>query len=646
MKNKNIVLMLMITFIAILLATSKVEAADLELKNLEYKVKLNSDGSANVTEIWNIYIENTNTLFKTFEIDKSKYKEITDVTVAEVVKGRKIQARKITQERYHVPKGYYYALVNQQRKFEIAWGAQVEDETKTYEISYKIVDAVKNYKDCSEFNWQFISTISEIPARRVYGTIQLPREVEDIEEFRVWAHGPLNGEIKKISKDTVVFEVEHLNAKTMLEARVVTPTEIFEKNQNKEDSTQLQSILKQEQQWADEANAQRERIAKRRKIMKIILIGVIIVMNVIGLFLAIYLVKKIKEYKKILEETPEVKPEQESKYFRDIPDETATPAEAAFLYYFNKGDRTNTEIAKIVSATMLDLCLKKYIEFEQIAGKKEQIKVVIKQEQNTELLQEDEKIVYDILTKIPKADDSFTMKEFQKYCNKNSISITSKFDAIGKKAKEKQEEKENYSKEIIEQAKSWGIKSGVGVVCAVFSVVLAMWLAVIPSILFSMYASKISARLSRLTQKGTNEKEQWEGLKRYMKDFSMIKDKTVPELILWEKYLMYATAFGMAETVLKQLKVVYPQITDTDYMTSHGYAYMYLMYSTNFNHSFINTLNNSVTTTYNNVTSRGGNYSSGFGGGGGFSGGGGFGGGGGRNGWQIGPIGTVLFGPI
>ena len=76
---------------------------------------------------------------------------------------------------------------------------------------------------------------------------------------------------------------------------------------------------------------------------------------------------------------------------------------------------------------------------------------------------------------------------------------------------------------------------------------------------------------------------------------------------------------------------MYPQITDTDYMMSHGYTYMYLMYSHNFNTTFITSLNRSVSTSYNNMT----NYSSGVGGGGGFSGGGGFGGGGGRNGRKI-----------
>ena len=67
-----------------------------------------------------------------------------------------------------------------------------------------------------------------------------------------------------------------------------------------------------------------------------------------------------------------------------------------------------------------------------------------------------------------------------------------------------------------------------------------------------------------------NEKEKLKGLKKYMEDFSMMKEKSVPELILWEKYLIYATVFGIADKVLKQLKVVYPQLTDTEYLNGAG----------------------------------------------------------------------------
>ena len=88
----------------------------------------------------------------------------------------------------------------------------------------------------------------------------------------------------------------------------------------------------------------------------------------------------------------------------------------------------------------------------------------------------------------------------------------------------------------------------------------------------------------------------------------------MPELVIWEKFLVYATVFGIADKVLKQLKIVYPNIDET--LNVNTYTYMYLMMNTNFSSSFSSAVSTSISST----------YSSGTGGGGGFSGGGGGGG--------------------
>lgn len=310
-KVLNKIIIAILAFLSIIIISNISNASGgLRLKNLNYDVTLNSDGTADVVETWRISIEDTNTLFKTFEIDSSKYKEITDVKVAEVKSSGNVDFRKINQYKYHVDKNCYYALVYK-GKFEIAWGVHAEDVTRTYKISYKIIDAVKNYNDCSEFYWQFISTDSEIPANKVTGTIKLPNIVGNLEELRVWAHGPLNGNIKKDSNDTVSFEVDGLEENTMLEARVVTPKLVFGRNNNTSNGYKLQSILDQEQEWADEANRKREEIQKRQEnIRKTMIIGCII-FNIIGLILAVVIVKKIVKYHKKLQETPKIRPEQE-----------------------------------------------------------------------------------------------------------------------------------------------------------------------------------------------------------------------------------------------------------------------------------------------------------------------------------------------
>ncbi len=331
-KRMNKFKIAIIVFFLSLILSNISNASELQLQKLEYNVILKEDGTAEVTEKWNIWMEDTNTLFKTFEIDKQKYSGITDVTVKEIYKnGDSRNFTKINQEKYHVDRNCYYALKNSKGKFEIAWGVHAEQVTKQYEISYKIVDAVCNYLDCSEFYWQFISTESAIPAKQVIGTITLPKPVSNKEDLKVWAHGPLNGNITIVSNDTVKFEIEKLGKNTMLEARIVTPTNIFANNQNTKNQNKSQSILLQEQKWADEANAKREKLIEKIEFIKRAMIVGLIISNIIGIILCVKVCKKIKKYRKELKENPIFKPEMEIDYFRDIPDEKETPARSRFF---------------------------------------------------------------------------------------------------------------------------------------------------------------------------------------------------------------------------------------------------------------------------------------------------------------------------
>lgn len=626
MKFKKFIFTILFLFFVIIVCNNNSYASgDLTLKNLDYKVKLNSDGTANVTETWDIAIEDTNTLFKTFKLDSSKFSGFKDVSLIETTNGTRKEFTQIYEEMYHVTKNCFYALNTSLSDFEIAWGVSVNGHARrTFEMNYTIIDAVKNYSDCSEFYWQFISTSSAIPAKKVTGTITLPTEVTNIEDLRVWAHGPLNGNIERKSNNVVYFEVDNLKSKTMLEARVVTPTYVFANNENTSSLKKLDSILTQETEWANEANAKREKLQKQEKNRKIAFITFISITNIGGIFLAIYLVKKIKKYKEELSKAPNFKPTMPSKYYRDIPNENSSAAQAAFVYYF-RNSSISMHIADVISATTLNLCLKKFLTFEILNNKKDNIKITLNTNIDENLLTESEKVVFNMYKKV-NTTYSFTMKEFQKYCKSHSSSCLSSFNSIANKAKNEAIYENNYNA-TLEKTLSKYTGLGIGYVfLAIFSPLL-MFASFIPAIICTSYTSKLSGKYYTLTQKGIDEQEAWKGLKNYMQDFSMMKEKEVPELALWEKYLVFATAFGIADTVLKQLKVVYPQMLDETYMNTHNYYYLYLMSNSNFSNNFIHSINSSITNTYNSV-----NYSSGSGSGGGFSGGGGFGGGGGRNG--------------
>lgn len=612
-----IVMIVTLMFIVFLLGTISY-AGTQKLNKLNYDVILNSDGSANITETWDIRISETNTLFKTFNLDSKKYGNITNVSVAEIKKdGETVEFYDTGSYAYHVQKGGFYALNRKISEFEIAWGVSIDDtQTKTYQIKYKIENAVKGYDDCSEFYWQFIGTTNGIPAKEVTGKIILPSEVSNRENLKVWAHGPLHGNIKILDNKTVSFDVEDLSANTMLEVRIVLVDNIFFQNTNKVLVNKLDSIVSEETRWADEANAERE--ASKRIVTVLITICIVIVLAVVLIFSFV-----IIRYKRELSKIDKIKAEQSIEYFRDFPDENATPAEAAFLYYFDKDTAFKNNISKIVSATILSLALKKIISFEQ--DQKENVYIIINKDYK-EVKNVDESNIYNLLASIEeylyrhsKSKEEkikISMKDIENYAKKHDQAFLSKIDQIEKIVKTVQANKGNYNEETEKEAKKWKSKANVYYIMATFclfmSTIIIPIFFLIPLIICGIFCGKIAKKTRNLTQKGANEKEEWKALKKYMEDFSLLNEREVPELVLWEKYLVYATAFGIADKVLSQLKIRYPELADESYMISRGYTYMYMVNRINFDRMIVSGITKAYNTGINqrNIRTAASSYSS------------------------------------
>ena len=628
MRLKKFILFFSIFLFSIILFNTKTFASTLDLNLLNFDVQLNKDGSMDVTETWDIKIQDVNTLYKTFEIDSEKYSSITNVTVQEVLPNGSINNfKKVNEEMYHVTKNCYYALKNSNGDFEIAWGVSVDNDTKKYKISYKVTDVIKRQADYNELYWQFIGKNFEISSKQVTGTIKLPEEVSTINNLRAWGHGQLNGEVDIVSQDTVKFVANNYNANNYLEIRLAILDNIF--NIQQTSNKTLNTAIAEETNWANQANIER---------------GINIFLPIIILSLiSIFIIIKIIKYYRILKQTPKVEPETKVEYYREIPNENTTPAEANFIYNFKGNEKhLNTQIPEIMSSTMLDLSLKGFLEFQtDNSGKKENLKITLKNQPKIDTLKEDEKTIFRLLMKIADANDStsFTLDDFEKYAKKRATSFMGALKGIDEKVRAQQEEEGNYDPKIIKIKHNY---SGFGMVYFLIALItfiisitininmIFAGISVVLSIIAMILCIILSKRFSRLTQKGINEQELWAGLKKYMEDFSLLDERTVPELALWEKYLVYATAFGIADKVLKQLKIKYPEIMDENYYNTHNTFFMYMMLNNTLDRTFINSVNQSVSkayTTYYSGTGSGTSFSSGGGFGGGFSSGGGFGGG-------------------
>lgn len=629
MKKKTLQIIIFFVFFLLLL-NIKSYAGSQKWNSLNYDVTVNSDCSMDVVETWEIKISETNTLFKDFYIDSSKYSEITDVRVVRVVDGEEVPLDEIFVEQYHVDDGCFYALQTDYNKFEIAWNIGLDNSTatRTYKIYYTVNDVVKLYNDCSELYWQFLGTDNEISGKNIAGTIKLPYEVDDIENLKVWAHGDLNGNIERTDRDLVKFSINSLSENTMLEVRVVIAEEQPFIGGALININKLPEILEEEQRWADEANYKREFWKK----MIFIVIGANALVFALCFIKAIKIIKKGKELKKIYKY-----PEYDIDYFREVPDEeNASPARASFLYSGKDNNCPNAvDISKVFAATILDLSLKKMVEFEPLDEKN--IKIKINQNANNENLPEDEKIIFSILKSAVGEKEGITTKEFSKYARKNYESVYTKLEKLHLIVTDYEKEKGNLDEERRK------IRSKIVNREWIYIIIGMLLIMLIPFMLFlvGIYAGIIIllivngmniSKVGKLSNEGFYETKRWVALKKYMEDYSLLKEKTVPDIVLWEKFLVYATTFGISKKVIEQLKVVHPEMfmSDNTNMVYNRYAYWYIISNNNFGTDCFNSFSSGLEKVYSNAASAYSSaHSSGSGSGGGFSGGGG-----GRRRWR------------
>ena len=119
------------------------------------------------------------------------------------------------------------------------------------------------------------------------------------------------------------------------------------------------------------------------------------------------------------------------------------------------------------------------------------------------------------------------------------------------------------------------------------------------------------------------------GLKKFLKEFSLLDERHVGEVSLWKDYMIYATLFGIADQVIKDMKKINPEYFNMDQLAAQmaNESTLSTIYSTLHSSTSRAVANKAARESARQARASGrGGRSSWGGGGGGFSGGG-FGGG-------------------
>ena len=104
----------------------------------------------------------------------------------------------------------------------------------------------------------------------------------------------------------------------------------------------------------------------------------------------------------------------------------------------------------------------------------------------------------------------------------------------------------------------------------------------ITCLICSIYLNKTAGNYVLLTQTGANEYAKWKGLYNYLKSEELVTDSNIATMPVWERYFIYATAFGIPTKVTKALGIKCPEVIN-------GPIGYYDDYGTVFHNSYVRT---------------------------------------------------------
>lgn len=479
--------------------------------------------------------------------------------------------------------------------------------TTAFYIEYIIEDVAVLHNDVAELYYNFIGEQFDDYISSVKIRVKIPEKTNG--DVRVWAHGPLNGEID-IYKDGeynygAIASIKELNSNTPVDIRMVYPKEYLTTNKTSNVNA-LDYILEVETERANEAN-------NKRAYYKAItgFVTVLSILYILGL-----IILTIKAYKK---HDKEYTSEFKNEYNREIIEDYDVPI---VEYIMDKNITSNA-----FSAQVMNLIYKKKISVEKDGKKKNNY--IFKRINEENINPNESKIMKLLFDEIGK-DNTVTTKEITAYSKVTSKSGNNEFlnnfnswkNSIISDAKKEQFYETNNKKGLYFLYGFLGFFVAY-LVASVLENGFFAFITVILTVIFIIYITTIKKR----TVKGNEHYVRWKAFKKFLLDFGRFDEKDLPEIVLWEKYLVYATVLGVADKVSKAMQVKLEQMPSTTYRAG-DFVFDYYLYS-----SLCRDLNRTISHSYSGavsaVNAAKSRSSSGGGFGGGFSGGGGFGGGGG-----------------
>ncbi len=497
-------------------------------------------------------------------------------------------------------------------------------EEVVYELEYDVYNVVLKYNDCCDlylypyygttiqyldsFTGEILIADKDMPSKGNYDVFTYGTKAES---FPIEESDSLNPGYHTFCFDLDEDDLKFRTYNSYLEFELVAHGDDYNifadyaPDNLYSDEDVLDEIYEEQQYYAN--------IAGKYRIYKLIALATCIALSV-GVIL---LVKKVDGWicsKHIFYST-----DNHPEYYRDIPSDL-DPNFAAFLA-FSK-DKKQKDDSGVYSALLLSLARKKYITLTEICNDVE-IRILNRPQSNNNnsayldrlfngnpsaepdaftvngqyIMNTDEAAQFEPLTPCEEYyfnllirqsySNTITMSDFQSRvmndyensksfmdCMKNSIVNIGISEGYFQKADYAQPKKQINGKATLSIIIGLILLIPVNLISYQNRMDLAFGgytILGLTCILAGLYMRKEARKYILFTALGEEEYGKWRGLYNFLNSETLMNERTIIELPIWEKYLVYATAFGLSEKIIEAIKIRCPEFDSQTTYRNSGY---------------------------------------------------------------------------
>lgn len=581
--KKKILVIFSILFIC-LLSLSSAYAKNIDLKDMNITATLNEDGSAHIKEVWDIDVNEGTEIYKVFDnMGDSKIKNFK-VVDEKGYRYHNIGAWDIDVDKED--KDGKCGLVIDGDRYEMCFGIG-EYGKRVYTFEYDITNFIQQYQNDQGFNYAFFSELSLEP-RYVKITISSSHQFNE-DNANIWAFGYYGNVLFKDGK--VVMETTESvpeGAKMQLLMRIDNGT-FKTAHENNQDFDDILEDAKNGSNYDDgeySQNGYYNSFTYEDDSTSIFFGFIAIVIGVSGLsVLVAYAANRGTVKFQFNDHQPLQDDPKQINMFRDIP----CHGDMFEFYYLAKklGLINDDNRSGLIAAIILRWIQKGYIEFEKeeithmFVFKKEGYSIDLKHD--IPLEQPLEKRMLSFFKKAAGDNQILETKEFERWCSKHYKDIDEWFESI-----------DSYMQDNYQKNDLYHIEN-------TYTTFMGMKFRHDTD----TYDVSIREKMEHIL-----------GFKYFLEEMSLINEKEVIEVKMWEEYLIFASILGIADKVQEELGRLCPTFNEQSALDTYFTMRMVHIFAQN-------SMFASQTAAQQSRSGGFGGSSSFGGGGGGFSGGGG-----------------------